>query len=159
MPTLSPPTYSEPAWARSLNLDERLGLPLPAAAARHLTARLYDELGKTELCAAELGMAKRLYTAAGAAWLLSTLGRDERRLGARRPRAHSGAGDRRPDEWSVLTSREREVAELAGAGLTNREIGEKLYISQKTVEAHLSRSMAKLGLRSRVALARELDGR
>jgi len=126
------------------------GSPVEEAAAHHLSARLYGTLGNTDKCASELGTAKRLYTAAGAAWLLSLLGRDERRFGARRTRGH--------DELSVLTSREREVAELAAVGLTNREIGEKLYISQKTVEAHLSRSLAKLGLRSRVNLARELDG-
>jgi DNA-binding NarL/FixJ family response regulator len=42
--------------------------------------------------------------------------------------------------------------------MTNREIAARLYLSQKTVEAHISRSFAKLGVQSRVALARRVLG-
>ena len=53
-----------------------------------------------------------------------------------------------------LTYREREVAALAAAGLSAKEIGERLFIGERTVESHLARAYAKLGVRSKVELAR-----
>jgi DNA-binding CsgD family transcriptional regulator len=53
-----------------------------------------------------------------------------------------------------LTSREREVAALAAAGLSAKEIGERLFIGKRTVESHLAGAYAKLGVRSKVELAR-----
>ncbi|OQO94040.1 LuxR family transcriptional regulator [Saccharomonospora piscinae] len=56
----------------------------------------------------------------------------------------------------LLTERERAVLERVAEGLTNRQVGEQLYISEKTVSVHLSRAMAKLGASRRaeaVALA------
>jgi DNA-binding CsgD family transcriptional regulator len=52
-----------------------------------------------------------------------------------------------------LTPRELEIALHAAAGLTNREIGARLFLSPKTVELHLGRVYRKLGLRSRTELA------
>jgi DNA-binding NarL/FixJ family response regulator len=56
----------------------------------------------------------------------------------------------------ALTVREHEVAELAVRGLTNRQIAEKLVVSVKTVEGHLSRVFTKLGVPCRTALAAPL---
>ena len=53
-----------------------------------------------------------------------------------------------------LTRREREVATLACEGLTAREIAERLYIGERTVEGHLAGVYAKLGIRSKVELVR-----
>lgn len=50
---------------------------------------------------------------------------------------------------SPLTPRESSVLELVARGLTNRQIGAQLYISEKTVSVHLSRVMAKLAAGSR----------
>jgi DNA-binding CsgD family transcriptional regulator len=52
-----------------------------------------------------------------------------------------------------LTARERDVAALAAAGLSAKEIGERLFIGERTVESHLARAYAKLGVRSKVELA------
>lgn len=52
-----------------------------------------------------------------------------------------------------LTTRERDVAELVAAGLSNREVGARLYLSDRTVEKHLTRIMDKLGVRSRAGVA------
>jgi DNA-binding CsgD family transcriptional regulator len=52
-----------------------------------------------------------------------------------------------------LTRREQEVAALVTQGLTNRQIGERLRVSERTVEAHLDRLRTKLGVRSRAQVA------
>jgi DNA-binding CsgD family transcriptional regulator len=52
-----------------------------------------------------------------------------------------------------LTSRERQVAELAAVGVRSREIADRLYLSPRTVENHLQRVYAKLGVNGRVELA------
>jgi DNA-binding CsgD family transcriptional regulator len=51
-----------------------------------------------------------------------------------------------------LTASEQRVAELAAAGITNREMAAALFISPKTVEANLSRIYRKLSIRSRAEL-------
>jgi len=56
-----------------------------------------------------------------------------------------------------LTEAEARVAKLAAAGRTNREIADALFMSVRTVEGHLSRAYAKLGIRSRTELALYID--
>jgi two-component system response regulator DevR len=63
-------------------------------------------------------------------------------------------------ELAGLSPREREILALIGDGLTNREIGKRLYLSEKTVKNHISRLLAKLGVQRRVqaaVLASHLD--
>ncbi|MBV2357648.1 response regulator transcription factor [Streptomyces sp. J2-1] len=65
-----------------------------------------------------------------------------------------------PPELAGLSPRERDILALIGDGLTNREIGKKLYLSEKTVKNHISRLLAKLGVQRRVqaaVLASHLD--
>jgi DNA-binding CsgD family transcriptional regulator len=63
----------------------------------------------------------------------------------------------RPSYGDRLSPREREVAELAGTGLTNREIATTLHLSPRTVEQHVARAMRKLGTTSRQHLASMID--
>ena len=57
----------------------------------------------------------------------------------------------------ALTTTEREIAGLAATGLTNRAIAERVYVSQKTVEANLARVYRKLGIRTRAQLSKALE--
>ncbi|TCN41905.1 regulatory LuxR family protein [Kribbella orskensis] len=58
-----------------------------------------------------------------------------------------------------LTAQEREIAMLAATGLTNKEIGERLALSPRTVAAHLYRTFPKLGITARAALRDALSAR
>lgn len=78
--------------------------------------------------------------ACGAGWLRDAAAAELRVAGGRR---------RRRDESAGLTPAERRVAELARAGHSNAEIGRALYLSVNTVETHLKRVFAKLGIGSR----------
>ncbi|MBZ9644863.1 response regulator transcription factor [Streptomyces sp. PSKA30] len=58
-----------------------------------------------------------------------------------------------PDGLPGLTDREREILALIGEGLTNRQIGQRLYLAEKTVKNHISRLLAKLGVERRIQAA------
>ncbi|MEX2553522.1 MAG: response regulator transcription factor, partial [Actinomycetota bacterium] len=68
-------------------------------------------------------------------------------------RALGAYGRTGPKRRTPLTRREEEVLELLGAGLTNNEIGDRLFISPKTVEHHVGRILSKLQLRNRAEAA------
>ncbi|MDQ1519524.1 MAG: hypothetical protein QOI55_597, partial [Actinomycetota bacterium] len=59
-----------------------------------------------------------------------------------------------PEAWAGLTEVERRVSQLVAQGLTNRQVAARLYISRHTVDFHLRQVFRKLGVRSRVELAR-----
>ncbi|MFG3120857.1 response regulator [Streptomyces sp. NPDC048201] len=65
----------------------------------------------------------------------------------------AGTAPALPPELASLSPREREILALIGDGLTNREIGKRLYLSEKTVKNHISRLLAKLGVQRRVQAA------
>lgn len=54
---------------------------------------------------------------------------------------------------ATLTERERDVVVAVAEGLTNQEVGQRLYISEATVKQHLSAAQAKMGVRNRVEVA------
>ena len=74
-----------------------------------------------------------------------------RALGVRTWRRRTA--ERASSDGPVLTERELQVARLAAGGASNPEIAAALFLSRKTVERHVSNSLAKLGLRNRVELA------
>ena len=78
---------------------------------------------------------------------------------ARRELRASGETVRRrdPSAWAQLSPQELQIAQLAAEGLSNREIGEQLYLSHRTVESHLYRLFPKLGVTSRAQLRDALD--
>jgi DNA-binding NarL/FixJ family response regulator len=53
----------------------------------------------------------------------------------------------------ALTAREREVAAMVGRGLSNRQIAKELYLSERTIEKHVSKILRKLELSSRTEIA------
>ena len=60
---------------------------------------------------------------------------------------------RAPDPLNELTEREREILQLVAQGLTNREIGERLHLAEKTVKHYMTNVLGKLHVRSRVEAA------
>jgi class 3 adenylate cyclase/DNA-binding CsgD family transcriptional regulator len=99
-----------------------------------------------------LEQAAALFDACGATWRRDSVLDALRNLGSRGRKA--AAATLGP---SSLTERERDVAWLAAQGYSAREIGEKLFIGSRTVEGHLARAYAKLGVASKVELARRAE--
>ncbi len=74
--------------------------------------------------------------------------------------ARSAAADQLPaPNLAALSAREAEVAQAVAAGKSNREVAEQLFISERTVKAHLGAVFEKLGVRDRLQLALHLSGR
>ena|SRR2546421_2595088 len=73
------------------------------------------------------------------------------------PRTGDGCARTGASGWASLTERERAVATLAGRALTNQQIAHRLRISPHTVNFHLRQIFKKLGIESRVRLARAAE--
>jgi DNA-binding CsgD family transcriptional regulator len=111
--------------------------------------RLLRAAGRRDEARVHYELAREAYAAAGA---LGDLDRLRRTAGLRR----TGAPVARPTSgWDSLTRSEREVVALLQDGLTNRQIGDALGISRRTVETHLSHAFVKVGVTTRVQLAAE----
>lgn len=95
---------------------------------------------------------RRAAVPAGAARALS----EAARLATGAPLLHSPILDVPRSVAATLTRREQEVALLAARGLSSRQVGEKLFVSARTVETHLQRVYGKLGVTSRGQLAAAL---
>jgi DNA-binding CsgD family transcriptional regulator len=92
-----------------------------------------------------LRAALEIFERIGAAALAQRASGELRATGLTTTRA--GNGD------PAMTPQERQIAELAAAGLTNKEIGERLFLSHRTISSHLYRIFPKLGVTSRNQLA------
>jgi DNA-binding CsgD family transcriptional regulator len=79
---------------------------------------------------------------------------------ARQELRASGETSRRRSKqaWDELTAQELQIAQMAAAGLSNREIGQQLYLSPRTVSSHLYRLFPKLGVTARGQLRDILSG-
>jgi DNA-binding NarL/FixJ family response regulator len=93
-----------------------------------------------------------IYTWLGADWDIMRADARTRPYGVRRRRQ----GTRRPDTgWEALTPTETKIAYLVAEGLSNPDIGARLLMSWRTARFHVSSIMAKLGVHSRIEVARE----
>jgi DNA-binding CsgD family transcriptional regulator len=137
------------AALRAVKLSSADPRPLVRAAVLADAGKLLPQ-ARTAEAVPLLERALALYTKAGAE-------RDAARvrslLRARGLRPASG-GPRSSREWPDLTESEFAVASLVARGATNREVADRLYLSPYTVNSHLRHVFAKLGIRSRVELAR-----
>ena len=132
-------------FERALELHDEV--PRPFDRARTLLA-----LGAVQRRAKQRAEARRTLEAALA--VFEELGAA---LWAERARAEiARLGGRRARDRDELTETERRIAELAADGRSNREIAGELFVSERTVEANLTRAYRKLGVRSRTELARRL---
>ena len=117
------------------------------------TARAWFTLGEVLRRARQKGAAREAFGSA-----LDLFARLGAKVWIERTQAELGRVAARRPAGSALTETERRVAELAGAGQTNREIADALFVSVHTVEAHLTRVYRTLGVQSRTELARvDLD--
>ena len=92
----------------------------------------------------------------GAAGFRDAALRTLRKLGER-PRPAPAAQGVTTGELGALTAREREVADLVAEARTNKQIAAQLFLSEKTVEKHVSSAMAKLGVTGRTGIARLVE--
>lgn len=116
-------------------------------AARSLFAAEASEAGPTLLTALDS------YRRLGASWDTARVSRSAREHGLPVPARHRGG---RRSYGSQLSPRERQVAELAAIGRSNKEIAAELYLSVHTVARHITAAMRKLDVRSRAAIAHRL---
>ena len=131
------------------------GAPLAQARARLAEGRALAAAGRRTEAIETLVDAESMFDGFGALRRRDEAVRELRRLGHRvlRPARDAAAGP-----LASLTAREREIALLVAAGRTNREVAEQLVLSARTIEAHLRNVYGKLGVRSRVELARAVGG-
>jgi DNA-binding NarL/FixJ family response regulator len=74
-------------------------------------------------------------------------------------RASGEASGLTPSNFAdVLTPQEMQIAQMVAAGLSNREIGEQLYLSHRTIGSHLYKIFPKLGISSRAQVRDRLQG-
>jgi DNA-binding CsgD family transcriptional regulator len=129
------------------------GRPLFRAKALSAAAELFAAAGDRTSARAALSHAVDVHAELGADWDSTRLLARLREHGIRRgPHAKHR---RATHGWESLTPTELKVTELVVSGLSNRQIGERLFLSGRTVATHVSHVLAKLGVRSRTDIARE----
>jgi DNA-binding NarL/FixJ family response regulator len=120
-----------------------------------LLGRALAAAGERAGAIAELREAERELDACGSVRVRDETRRELRKLGARaEKRGPATAGE---SGVSALTKRELEIAGLVTDRLTNREIAAALFLSDKTVESHLRNLFHKLGVSSRIEVARTIE--
>ncbi|MFK4066690.1 AAA family ATPase [Streptomyces sp. NPDC029674] len=130
--------------------------PFPLARAHLAHAAWLRRHGRPERAVVHSRAALTVFTRLGATpWAAQA----SRELAAATADAGTAAGPAGGHRHSSLSAQETRIAELAAEGLTNRQIGERLGLSPRTIGAHLYRVFPKLGITTRAGIARALaDG-
>ncbi|NUR60220.1 MAG: AAA family ATPase [Catenulispora sp.] len=136
----------------------RAGAPIQRAWTQVMGASAVGATQGVETALGWLDAASAEAETLGAQWLREEAAHAESELRTGRGDAGSarGAGD---GPLAMLSDREREIAALAAAGLRSREIAQRLFLSPRTVEAHLGRVYRRLGVSSRGELPRIIGNR
>jgi ATP/maltotriose-dependent transcriptional regulator MalT len=137
----------------SADAAEEVGATIEAALSRTLAGRALADAGQRDRAVVELRRAATALDACGALRYRASAERELGKLG-HRPYRRSRPGGGQPFGIESLTERELEVARLVVDRRTNHEIAGELSLSQKTVETHLRNIFNKMGVATRVALAR-----
>lgn len=133
--------------ARSaVRLHASVGGMTAEARCRVLLADCLRAAGDIDAAAREADLATAMLTVTGAHQLARSAVVVRKRLAAHRSRGLQSG------EFG-LSAREAEIAQLVCGGMTNREIGTRLFLSVRTVDTHVARVLTKVGVNSRVALA------
>jgi ATP/maltotriose-dependent transcriptional regulator MalT len=140
----------------SADTADAAGAPIEAALSHTIAGRALAEAGEKDRAVAELQRAAATLDACGA-WRYRQ--RAERELGKLGHRPHRRTRPGKPDGAGIesLTGRELQVAWLVVDRKTNPQIAAELFLSQKTVETHLRNIFHKMGVTTRVALARAVE--
>jgi DNA-binding CsgD family transcriptional regulator len=127
-----------------------LGWLVNEANARLLRASVFGATEQWRAAEAELAEVRRIADLTGARVLHQLVVGEQRRIGGRAGRL--AATEDATSDRLALTRREWDIVQLVAAGTSNAEVADRLYVSVKTVEAHLTRIFRKLGVSSRVGL-------
>ena len=130
---------------------DRLGMPIESIWVRTILAGVTAAEGGRADAEAILWQASAIAESARAATERAHVDQMLRRLGIRTWRR--GASRRATDDLSVLSERERDIADLVAGGASNPDIARTLFLSRKTVERHVSNILGKLEVRNRAQLA------
>jgi DNA-binding CsgD family transcriptional regulator len=141
--------------ASSVAAAESIGAVIVACFARELQGRALAEAGDRAGAVAALRAAEAELDRCGALRGRDQARRELRKLGARAEKRGPAAGG--DSGVASLTKREREIADLVCDRRTNREIAATLFLSDKTIESHLRNIFVKLGVSSRVDVARAVE--
>jgi DNA-binding CsgD family transcriptional regulator/tetratricopeptide (TPR) repeat protein len=154
------PAAAAEAATEAAELLRTAGRRPDAGRARLVAGQSYGAAGERGKARESMRMAAETFDGCGARGLHALAVREQRRLGVRVPATSAGGqGDGRGGGPSGLSPREMEIAMLVAEGLTNQQIAEKLFLSVRTVETHLSRVFAKLGVTRRAGVATALNRR
>ncbi len=137
-------------------LLEGVGDLFDAAASRMLAGRALALAGEPDRAGAELERAAMAFDSFGASRYRAQAERELRKLG-RHIHRRTRPGNEHGNEVDSLTARELEVARLIVDRKTNPEIAAALFLSQKTIESHIRNMFRKVGVVSRVELARAVE--
>lgn len=147
------PVNADALATTAAELARRAPSPLLEARAAVLAGRAQAELGAADVACERFAEGERLARTLHA----EPLAREASRLRATLDRAVTAGGPAASGPVGTLTRRQLEIARLAAAGRTNREVAAALGISEHTVNAHLRAAFRRLGVTRRRALSRVLE--